>query len=159
MLLLLSKRSNQGACKSVFISCLLCPLSSSSFFPTSKYMVTTQINENLGQGGRADLVCHWEDSDTVIQEVYANVRGHISDVSTMNPVKPIHIFKGLINMCLHCIRGSDCIILIVTSHSPIPIFLTTSHEPYHSPSASIPRTQVCSTLTVLINHYEIALFL
>jgi len=37
-----------------------------------KYMVTTQIYENLGQGGRADLVCHWEDSDTVVQEVFAN---------------------------------------------------------------------------------------
>ncbi|KAF8520090.1 hypothetical protein JB92DRAFT_2709531 [Gautieria morchelliformis] len=37
-----------------------------------KYMVTTQINENLGQGGRADLVCHWEDSDAVAQEVFAN---------------------------------------------------------------------------------------
>ncbi|KAI0334743.1 hypothetical protein GY45DRAFT_1317762 [Cubamyces sp. BRFM 1775] len=62
-----------------------------------KYIVLTQINENLGQGGRyvrshcmhgirltmarrhhslhpsrADLVCHWEDSDAVAQEVYAN---------------------------------------------------------------------------------------
>ncbi|KAF8528908.1 hypothetical protein BU17DRAFT_80058 [Hysterangium stoloniferum] len=37
-----------------------------------KYMVTTQIYENLGQGGRADLVCHWEDSDTVVQEVFTN---------------------------------------------------------------------------------------
>ncbi|GJJ07384.1 hypothetical protein Clacol_001586 [Clathrus columnatus] len=41
-----------------------------------KYMVTTQINENLGQGGRADLVCHWEDSDTVIKE------RHVIDIST-----------------------------------------------------------------------------
>ncbi|KAI0637828.1 hypothetical protein C8Q77DRAFT_1153536 [Trametes polyzona] len=37
-----------------------------------KYIVLTQINENLGQGGRADLVCHWEDSDAVAQEVFAN---------------------------------------------------------------------------------------
>ncbi|KAF7433235.1 hypothetical protein PC9H_005185 [Pleurotus ostreatus] len=37
-----------------------------------KYIVLTQINENLGQGGRADMVCHWEDSDTVAQEMYAN---------------------------------------------------------------------------------------
>lgn len=54
----------------------------------------TQINENLGQGGRyvdctmlyhtrteetlcrADLVCHWEDTDGIIQEVYANVSIH-----------------------------------------------------------------------------------
>ncbi|TRM68256.1 hypothetical protein BD626DRAFT_534375 [Schizophyllum amplum] len=37
-----------------------------------KYIVLTQINENLGQGGRADLVCHWEDSDAVAQEVFSN---------------------------------------------------------------------------------------
>ncbi|KAJ7591245.1 hypothetical protein C8J56DRAFT_783308 [Mycena floridula] len=37
-----------------------------------KYVVLTQINENLGQGGRADLVCHWEDSDAVVQEVFSN---------------------------------------------------------------------------------------
>ncbi|KAI0786353.1 hypothetical protein C8Q75DRAFT_808347 [Abortiporus biennis] len=37
-----------------------------------KYIVMTQINENLGQGGRADLACHWEDSDAVVQEVFAN---------------------------------------------------------------------------------------
>jgi len=37
-----------------------------------KYVVTTQINENLGQGGRADLVCHWEDGDSVSQEVFMN---------------------------------------------------------------------------------------
>ncbi|KAH9853744.1 hypothetical protein C2E23DRAFT_820354 [Lenzites betulinus] len=37
-----------------------------------KYIVLTQINENLGQGGRADLVCHWEDSDAVAQEVFHN---------------------------------------------------------------------------------------
>ncbi|CUA73739.1 hypothetical protein RSOLAG22IIIB_01256 [Rhizoctonia solani] len=37
-----------------------------------KYIVTTQINENLGQGGRAGLACHWEDSDACIQEMYTN---------------------------------------------------------------------------------------
>ncbi|KAK7695675.1 hypothetical protein QCA50_000311 [Cerrena zonata] len=37
-----------------------------------KYIVMTQINENLGQGGRADMVCHWEDSDCVTQEVFYN---------------------------------------------------------------------------------------
>ncbi|ETW84327.1 hypothetical protein HETIRDRAFT_123936 [Heterobasidion irregulare TC 32-1] len=37
-----------------------------------KYIVLTQINENLGQGGRADMICHWEDSDTVVQEVLVN---------------------------------------------------------------------------------------
>ncbi|EDR12937.1 uncharacterized protein LACBIDRAFT_292969 [Laccaria bicolor S238N-H82] len=37
-----------------------------------KYIVLTQINENLGQGGRADMVCHWEDSDVVAQEMYSN---------------------------------------------------------------------------------------
>ncbi|PCH41415.1 hypothetical protein WOLCODRAFT_137381 [Wolfiporia cocos MD-104 SS10] len=37
-----------------------------------KYIVMTQINENLGQGGRADMVCHWEDSDVVAREMFAN---------------------------------------------------------------------------------------
>ncbi|GJE84635.1 dynein light chain Tctex-type family protein [Phanerochaete sordida] len=37
-----------------------------------KYIVMTQINENLGQGGRADVVCHWEDTDAVAQEMFAN---------------------------------------------------------------------------------------
>ncbi|ESK97588.1 tctex1 domain-containing protein 2 [Moniliophthora roreri MCA 2997] len=37
-----------------------------------KYIVLTQINENLGQGGRADMVSHWEDTDTVAQEVFVN---------------------------------------------------------------------------------------
>ncbi|KIP12837.1 hypothetical protein PHLGIDRAFT_27201 [Phlebiopsis gigantea 11061_1 CR5-6] len=37
-----------------------------------KFMVMTQINENLGQGGRADLVCHWEDTDAIVQEMFAN---------------------------------------------------------------------------------------
>ncbi|KAJ7667838.1 hypothetical protein DFH06DRAFT_1267934 [Mycena polygramma] len=37
-----------------------------------KYIVLTQINENLGQGGRADMACHWEDSDTVVQEMFNN---------------------------------------------------------------------------------------
>ncbi|CAO1613575.1 unnamed protein product [Parajaminaea phylloscopi] len=37
-----------------------------------KYVVQVQLVENLGQGGRADLSCHWEDSDTVIQDMYIN---------------------------------------------------------------------------------------
>ncbi|KAG8928572.1 hypothetical protein FRC03_003915 [Tulasnella sp. 419] len=37
-----------------------------------KYIVTIMINENLGQGGRADMVCHWEDSDSVVQEMWMN---------------------------------------------------------------------------------------
>ncbi|KIM45975.1 hypothetical protein M413DRAFT_441035 [Hebeloma cylindrosporum] len=37
-----------------------------------KYVVFTQINENRGQGGRADIVCHWEDGDVVAQEMYYN---------------------------------------------------------------------------------------
>ncbi|KAH9999410.1 hypothetical protein BJV77DRAFT_939774 [Russula vinacea] len=31
--------------------------------------VLTQVNENVGQGGRADVACHWEDSDAVVQEM------------------------------------------------------------------------------------------
>ncbi|KAF8268314.1 hypothetical protein EI94DRAFT_1728275 [Lactarius quietus] len=34
-----------------------------------KYIVLTQVNEKSGQGGRADMTCHWEDSDAVVQEM------------------------------------------------------------------------------------------
>jgi len=37
-----------------------------------KYVVVTQINENRGQAGRADMVCHWEETDVAAQEMYAN---------------------------------------------------------------------------------------
>ena len=68
----------------------------------SKYIVTTQITENMGQGIRyllcvaqryptilvglrADLRCHWEDSDLVVQEVYTNACVAISAI-TINPL-------------------------------------------------------------------------
>ena len=55
-----------------------------------KYIVTTSLSENLGQAGRwvlgllsdagdndltdrADLSCHWEDTDVAIQEMFSNV--------------------------------------------------------------------------------------
>ncbi|KAF8076217.1 hypothetical protein FPV67DRAFT_1444930 [Lyophyllum atratum] len=38
----------------------------------SKYVVLTQINENLGQGIRAGMVGHWEDTDIMAQEMYSN---------------------------------------------------------------------------------------
>ncbi|KAI6130474.1 hypothetical protein EDD16DRAFT_1089452 [Pisolithus croceorrhizus] len=37
-----------------------------------KYVVLVQINENLNQGGRADMVCHWEDGDACIHELFYN---------------------------------------------------------------------------------------
>ncbi|KAG8736900.1 hypothetical protein FRC10_008771 [Ceratobasidium sp. 414] len=37
-----------------------------------KFLVTAQINENLGQGGRANMTCHWEDSDAMAQEMFVN---------------------------------------------------------------------------------------
>ncbi|WWC69136.1 uncharacterized protein I206_103072 [Kwoniella pini CBS 10737] len=37
-----------------------------------KYIVTTTLTENLGQAGRADLACHWEDTDSAIQEMFSN---------------------------------------------------------------------------------------
>ncbi|KAH9978044.1 hypothetical protein BGW80DRAFT_1285539 [Lactifluus volemus] len=36
-----------------------------------KYIVLTQFNENVGQGGRAHVACHWEDSDAVVQEYWS----------------------------------------------------------------------------------------
>ncbi|KAL1410952.1 hypothetical protein Q8F55_001895 [Vanrija albida] len=37
-----------------------------------KFIVTSTFSENLGQAGRADLSCHWEDADSAIQEMYSN---------------------------------------------------------------------------------------
>lgn len=38
-----------------------------------KYIVTVHLNENLGQGGRAGLSSHWEESDQSLTEVWSNV--------------------------------------------------------------------------------------
>ncbi|KIY72941.1 hypothetical protein CYLTODRAFT_366707 [Cylindrobasidium torrendii FP15055 ss-10] len=37
-----------------------------------KYIVLTHIAENRGQGARADISCHWEEADQVVQEIYSN---------------------------------------------------------------------------------------
>ncbi|KAK6903273.1 hypothetical protein L486_06734 [Kwoniella mangroviensis CBS 10435] len=37
-----------------------------------KYIVTTTLSENVGQAGRADMSCHWEDTDSAIQEMFSN---------------------------------------------------------------------------------------
>nr|XP_031861054.1 uncharacterized protein CI109_003414 [Kwoniella shandongensis]KAA5528126.1 hypothetical protein CI109_003414 [Kwoniella shandongensis] len=37
-----------------------------------KYIVTATLSENLGQAGRADMSCHWEDTDIAIQEMFSN---------------------------------------------------------------------------------------
>lgn len=41
-----------------------------------KYIVQVQLLENLGQGGSAFLACHWEESDSVIQEMFSSVRAN-----------------------------------------------------------------------------------
>lgn len=40
-----------------------------------KYIVNTTFSENLGQAGRADMSCHWEDTDAAVQEMFSNVSG------------------------------------------------------------------------------------
>ncbi|OCF32058.1 hypothetical protein I317_06764 [Kwoniella heveanensis CBS 569] len=37
-----------------------------------KYIVTATLSENLGQAGRADMSCHWEDTDVAVQEMFSN---------------------------------------------------------------------------------------
>lgn len=37
-----------------------------------KYIVTITLSENLGQGGRADMSCHWEETDVAVQEMFSN---------------------------------------------------------------------------------------
>ncbi|KAG6329659.1 hypothetical protein ID866_9428 [Astraeus odoratus] len=37
-----------------------------------KYIVLVQISENLNQGGRADMISHWEDGDACINELFFN---------------------------------------------------------------------------------------
>ncbi|KAG9317188.1 hypothetical protein JVU11DRAFT_1381 [Chiua virens] len=39
-----------------------------------KYIVLVQISENLNQGGRADMISHWEDGDACVHELFYNVR-------------------------------------------------------------------------------------
>ncbi|KIM68735.1 hypothetical protein SCLCIDRAFT_1208935 [Scleroderma citrinum Foug A] len=38
-----------------------------------KYIVLVQISENLNQGGRADMISHWEDGDACVHELFYNV--------------------------------------------------------------------------------------
>lgn len=38
-----------------------------------KFIVNTTFSENLGQAGRADMSCHWEDTDAAVQEMFSNV--------------------------------------------------------------------------------------
>ncbi|PAV20717.1 tctex1 domain-containing 2 [Pyrrhoderma noxium] len=37
-----------------------------------KYVVLTRIDQNAGQGVHANIICHWEDGDTVAQESFSN---------------------------------------------------------------------------------------
>lgn len=37
-----------------------------------KYVVTCTLSENLGQAGRADMSCHWEETDVAVQEMWSN---------------------------------------------------------------------------------------
>lgn len=46
-----------------------------------KYIVNTTFSENLGQAGRADMSCHWEDTDAAVQEMYSNVSERPSEAS------------------------------------------------------------------------------
>ncbi|KAK0552910.1 hypothetical protein OC846_001489 [Tilletia horrida] len=39
-----------------------------------KFVVQVQLVENLGQGGRGDMACHWEETDQVVQELFSNDR-------------------------------------------------------------------------------------
>ncbi|EKM80206.1 hypothetical protein AGABI1DRAFT_113412 [Agaricus bisporus var. burnettii JB137-S8] len=37
-----------------------------------KYVVLTQVTQNLGQGGRIDMVSHWDETDIVAKEIFYN---------------------------------------------------------------------------------------
>lgn len=39
-----------------------------------RYVVQVQLFENRGQGARADLSCHWAVNDTVVSDIFTNVR-------------------------------------------------------------------------------------
>jgi hypothetical protein len=89
----------------------------------SKYIVLTQINENLGQGGRsvfylplfgelhqtplyrADMACHWEDSDTVIQELFSNVC-HFSVYRRKLSADDL-VLSGLSDMYMHRVCDTE----------------------------------------------------
>ncbi|KAF9452056.1 hypothetical protein P691DRAFT_772654 [Macrolepiota fuliginosa MF-IS2] len=37
-----------------------------------KYVVLTQTTRNLGQGGRIDMISHWDENDVVAKEIFYN---------------------------------------------------------------------------------------
>lgn len=37
-----------------------------------KYVVMTQTTRNMGQGGRIDMVSHWDENDVVAKEIFFN---------------------------------------------------------------------------------------
>jgi hypothetical protein len=60
-----------------------------------KYIVNTTFSENLGQAGRADMSCHWEDTDAAVQEMFSNV-----SCSGLVPVTQLTRQDTMIVVCL-----------------------------------------------------------
>ena len=111
-------------------------------FLLSKYVVLTQINENLGQGGRCanpyklvaymsvtknrvDILCHWQEGDCVAQEMFTNV-------SVLDPLcgpGVSHPFcSGLCNLYMH----SSSHILIVSRTPATDVHRLCLSEIYHT---------------------------
>ncbi|KAG8900211.1 hypothetical protein FRB99_006181 [Tulasnella sp. 403] len=101
-----------------------------------KYVVTTIVNENLGQGGRADMVCHWEDNDVVAQEMWSNgVRAFGSRYD------PNHSTIGLDYLYLPGVCDSDDIesCFNPAPHFPDPSFTEDITSPYTFVPQYTPR--------------------
>ena len=64
-----------------------------------KYVVTTTLTENLGQAGRADMSCHWEDSDLAVQEIFSNVRAPLS--LTRGPIPTPGLYNSRLRRTRH----------------------------------------------------------
>jgi hypothetical protein len=57
----------------------------------------------------ADMVCHWEDSDTVAQEVYINVRRTSLEALLMrSPMLTKPHFSGLADCDMYRVRRTNC---------------------------------------------------
>lgn len=99
-----------------------------------KYIVNTTFSENLGQAGRADMSCHWEDTDAAVQEMFSNV-------SVPDPLEVQADQAGYDDCCLPRVRRAR-----VSSRSDRPP--RTAHD--RIPHALQPEP--CSVMPLTTRH-------
>lgn len=83
-----------------------------SYFASSR-----SVNENLGQGGRAGLSSHWEESDQSLTEVWSNVSQPSSDLCWKHHRSSINFdVKMKLLTCLALLLASqDSLVCVVSA--------------------------------------------